>query len=68
MSSLNMEGRKMSDFLATQSFDSVYGKEMLNELKRNTRAIEKNKSNVVVNAPKLDINHHLWKMGNTNWG
>jgi TP901 family phage tail tape measure protein len=66
MASIDMQGRKMSDFQATQYFESN-NKELLEELKRNTRAIEKNKSNIVFNAPKLDINHHLWKMKNTNW-
>jgi hypothetical protein len=47
--------------------EEKYGKEMLEELKRNTRAIERQKNGYIINMPKLDINHHLWKMGNTNW-
>jgi hypothetical protein len=66
MASIDMQGRKMSNFQATQYFESN-NRELLEELKRNTRAIEKNKSNIVFNAPKIDINHHLWKSKNTNW-
>lgn len=66
IASIDMQGRKMNDFQASQYFESN-NKELLEELKRNTRAIEKNKSNIVFNAPKLDINHHLWKIKNTNW-
>lgn len=67
MASIDMQGRKMSDFQATQHFESAYGKEMVEEMRLTRKAIEKNKTNVSVNVPKLDINHHLWKMGNTNW-
>jgi len=66
MANIQMQGRKMSEFQANQYFNTD-NKELLEELKRNTRAVEKNKSTVVVNQSKLDINHHLWKMKNTNW-
>jgi TP901 family phage tail tape measure protein len=66
MASIDMQGRKMSDFQASQYFDSN-NKELLAELKRNTEAVKNNKSNIVINTPKIDINHHLWKSKNTNW-
>ncbi|WP_166638200.1 coiled-coil domain-containing protein, partial [Flavobacterium chryseum] len=66
LASLNMEGRKMSDFQATQYFEASYGKELLQELKRNTQAI-KNQKQPVFNAPKIDIPHAIWKSKNTNW-
>jgi len=66
LSGLQMDGRRMNDFQAMQN-EEKYGKEMLEELKRNTRAIERQKNGSVINMPGLDINHHLWKMKNTNW-
>jgi len=66
MANIQMQGRKMSEFQANQYFNTD-NKELLEELKRNTDAVKKNKSTVVVNQSKLDINHHLWKMKNTNW-
>lgn len=66
LSNISLQNGKMNDYQAGAIFD-IHNKELLDELKRNTRAIEKNKSSVTVNTPKLDINHHLWKMKNTNW-
>jgi len=66
LSGLQMDGRRMNDFQAIQN-EEKYGKEMLEELKRNTRAIERQKNGSVINMPGLDINYHLWKMKNTNW-
>ena len=65
LSGFNQDQRKMSEFQRNINGD-LYGKEMLDELKRNTQAIKGQKfpSN---NSKNLDINHHLWKMGNTNW-
>ena len=67
LASLDIENNKLNGFQASMSFESYYSKEMLEELKRNTRAIEKQKNGTVINLPKMDINHHLWKMKNTNW-
>ncbi|MCC9066281.1 phage tail tape measure protein [Flavobacterium piscisymbiosum] len=66
LTSLNMEGRNMSDFQASQYFEASYGKELLEELKRNTAAI-RNQKQAVYNAPKIDIPHAIWKSKNTNW-
>jgi tape measure domain-containing protein len=66
LSGFNQDHRKMSEFQSNQNAD-LYGKEMLEELKRNTQAIKGQKNGTVVNMPGLDINHHLWKMRNTNW-
>ena len=66
LTSIDMQGRKVSDFQATQFFENR-NKELVEEMRLTRKAIEKNKSSVVVNTPKLDINHHLWKMKNTNW-
>lgn len=66
LSGFNQDHRKLSEFQNNQN-SGFYGMEMLEELKRNTQAIKGQKNGTVVNVPKLDINHHLWKMGNTNW-
>jgi len=60
------DGRLMNDFQAMQN-EEKYGKEMLEELKRNTEAIKRQKNGSTINMPGFDINHHLWKMRNTNW-
>lgn len=66
LTSIDIQGRKVSDFQANQFFEKR-NKELVEEMRLTRKAIEKNKSSVVVNTPKLDINHELWKMKNTNW-
>jgi tape measure domain-containing protein len=46
---------------------NIYGKDLLDELKRNTQAIEKNKGNIIVQSPKMDLGYEIWKMNNLNW-
>ncbi len=67
LTSIDLQGRKVSAFQAEKTFNNQYDKEILEELKRNTDAINKNKSSVVVHIPKLDIGHEIWKLKNTNW-
>ncbi|MCC9016922.1 hypothetical protein [Flavobacterium lipolyticum] len=66
MASLNMQGQKMSDFQATQYFETAYGKEMLEEMRLTRKAIQ-NQKQTVINVPKIDIPHEIWKSKNTNW-
>lgn len=66
MASLNMQGKKMTDFQASQYFEASYGKELVEEMKLTRKAIQNQKQPVIYNE-KVDINHHLWKMKNTNW-
>ncbi|MES2796655.1 MAG: phage tail tape measure protein [Bacteroidota bacterium] len=65
LSGFNQDHRKLSEFQMMQTTNS-YGKETLEELKRNTNAIL-NKRFPSNDSQPMDINHHLWKMGNTNW-
>lgn len=67
MASLNLEGKKTTEFQASNAFEKAYGKEIVDELKRNTDAVRNSKQRIVINSPKIDINHHLWKKGNTSW-
>lgn len=66
LSNVAVKNGKMNDYQAGIMFD-IHNKELLNELKKNTRAIEKNKTSVNVNMPKIDIPHSIWKSKNTNW-
>lgn len=66
LSGFKMDSRRMNDFQAMQN-EEKYGKEMLEELKKNTKAIEKNKSNIHFHAPKIDIPHAMWASNNKNW-
>lgn len=65
LSGFHQEHRDLSNFQMMQT-QNGYGKETLEELKRNTNAIL-NKKFTSNNSQQIDINHHLWKMGNTNW-
>ncbi|RKS03743.1 hypothetical protein C8C84_3509, partial [Flavobacterium sp. 102] len=38
-----------------------YSAELLEELKRNTEAVRKNKGNIILNN-KIDFGHQLWKI------
>lgn len=60
------ENNKMIDFQNKMNADT-HGKEMLEEMKLTRKAFEKNKANVTVNVPKLDINYAFWKSKNKNW-
>jgi len=66
LASLNMEGRNMSDFQASQYFEASYGKELLEEMKLTRKAIQ-NQKQPVYHGPKIDIPHAIWKSKNTNW-
>ncbi|MBF2709955.1 tape measure protein [Flavobacterium soyangense] len=66
LASLGVDSRKMSEFQATQIFEND-NKELVKEMQLTRKAIEKNKTNVTVNVPKIDIPHEIWKMKNTNW-
>ncbi|OIQ22204.1 MAG: phage tail tape measure protein [Flavobacterium sp. MedPE-SWcel] len=63
--SLNLQGKNVTDYQAQREFDDLYGKELLEELKENTRAVKRNRT--VVNYSKIDLEHEFWKMGNKNW-
>ena len=58
--------RKMNEFRANQIFENN-NKEVVKELQLTRKAIEKNKTNVTVNVPKVDVPHEIWKANNRNW-
>ncbi|MNQ73634.1 hypothetical protein D3C85_883710 [compost metagenome] len=57
--------RKINEFQTTQFENN--NKELVEEMRLTRKAIEKNKTNVTVNVPKMDIPYELWKAKNTNW-
>lgn len=59
MSSLSMDNKKISDYEAMKHFD----KNLLDSKIENaiTNGFKKAKNNIVVNVPKQDIDHELWK-------
>lgn len=64
LNGFSIDTKLIADFQANSN--NMYGKELLDELKRNTQAIKGQKF-PTSNNQNLDINHHLWKMKNTNW-
>lgn len=66
LSGLKMDNHRINDFQMKQNSD-LYGKELLEELKRTTQAVKGQKNGSVINMPGLDFNHHFWKKANTNW-
>ena len=60
------ENKRINEFQSNQ-YNDRYGKETLDELRRNTQAIKAQKFPSNNNSRPFDINHLLWKMGNTKW-
>ncbi|AWG25991.1 hypothetical protein FK004_12545 [Flavobacterium kingsejongi] len=67
MANINNQGRMLTDFQASQYFDPGFNEEILKEMRENTKAIKNQKQNVIVNMPKIDIPHEIWKSKNKNW-
>lgn len=67
MSSLDMEANKAKNYQGAEAFNARYDAELLEELRRNTEATKKNKSNVVVQN-NIDLGHEIWKLSNIKWG
>ena len=65
MSSLAMEGKKMSDYQARQLFDDSLDKDRLDIMKDTLKAIQRQKTVILNN--KIDIPHSIWKSKNINW-
>jgi hypothetical protein len=66
MSSLDMEANKAKNYQGNDAFNARYDAELLEELRRNTEATKKNKSNVVVQN-NIDLGHEIWKLSNIKW-
>jgi hypothetical protein len=65
MASLAAEKGRLNEYQTASVFDHSYDREIIAELKRNTKAVERIKPGQSIKAP--DINHFLWKSKNTNW-
>jgi TP901 family phage tail tape measure protein len=66
LASLDMEGKKAKNYQGADAFNARYDAELLEELRRNTEATKKNKSNVVVQN-NIDLGHEIWKLSNIKW-
>lgn len=66
LASLDMEGKKAKNYQGNDAFNARYDAELLEELRRNTEATKKNKSNVVVQN-NIDLGHEIWKLSNLKW-
>lgn len=62
------DNERVSNFQANNIYDSSYGKESLLVMKETLRAIKNQKNTTIVNLPKMDISHEIWKMKNKTWG
>lgn len=58
------ENQKIKEL--NSGFENNFSKELLEEMKRNTRAIEKGKPIILGNKP-IDIPHSIWAFRNINW-
>jgi hypothetical protein len=61
--SLENQSSKTKDYIIMNN-DSGYSAELLEELKRNTDAVRKNKP--IINN-KIDFGYQIWRMSNINW-
>ncbi|QIH39737.1 phage tail tape measure protein [Flavobacterium sp. Sr18] len=66
LSGFNQDQSKLSEFQSIQ-FDNNNNKELVDEMRLTRKAIEKNKTNITVNVPKIDMPHEMWKAKNKNW-
>jgi hypothetical protein len=66
LSGIKSDSIKMNNFKETQNVD-LYGKESLSVMKETLAVLRRQRRANPESIQKVDINHHLWKMGNTNW-
>lgn len=64
MMSLVSEKQELDSYQANMMFDSLYGAEIVDELKQ----LRKQKQNIIVNnSTNVEIGHEIWKLNNTRW-
>lgn len=67
LASLEADRQRLNSFQTAASFD-LYNDQMIEELRLTRKAIEKNRSSVVVRQTRpVDFQHELFKLRNTNW-
>lgn len=66
VNSINSDNMKVNSFMNAKHIESVYDKQILNEMRLTRKAIEKNKP-LLVKEEKIDLAHELWKMKNLYW-
>lgn len=66
MSKMAVENHQMNQYQMAIAADG-YSKDILDEMKRNTKAIENIKLPTPANSKSQDLNHQLWKYQISNW-
>ena len=66
LASLDNQVNKMSAYNSGSNFNNRLDTELLEELKKNTRATEKSKSSVAIQN-NIDLGHEIWKFSNVKW-
>lgn len=66
LASISMQGKKVSDFQASQIFDKN-SDALLKEMQEVNKNLKKQKNKTIINLPKVDFPHEIWKMNNKNW-
>ena len=66
LSGVSINNEKMNAYQSAVSFN-VNNDILIDEMRKNTKAIENVKQNVTVNLPPLDLEHAIWAMNNKNW-
>lgn len=67
MASLDIQLGKVNEYQASLIFNDRYSKEILEELKRNTEAVKRQKKSKQSNSKTIDLNHEFWKRSITKW-
>jgi len=64
---IQTSGVKTMEYTTNQTYTSKYDKDMLSELKKNTKAVENNKNSIIFRESKIDIDHKVWASKNIYW-
>lgn len=66
LSSVFINNNKMNDFQAASTFD-FHNEKLIDEMKEVKKAIKNQKQNIIINVPKINIDHALWANNIKNW-
>ena len=66
LANIGIENDKMSAYQSSIIFD-IHNDKLIDEMREVKKVIKNQKQNIIINTPKIDINHAIWAMGNKNW-
>jgi hypothetical protein len=64
---IQTSGVQTMEYTNNRTYTSKYDKEILTELKNNTKAVKNNKNNIIFKESKIDIDHKVWASKNIYW-